>query len=109
MTRQFIETTVFTRYWHDMGLNADDLLGLQSYIMKYGHASDVIPGTGGAKKIRYALPHKGKSGGARIIYVDIVQKEHTHLLLCYPKSKQDNLTPEQKKIILQLTKSLKGE
>jgi len=86
-----------------------DLLELQSHIMKNTYAGDVIIGTGGARKIRYALPHKGKSGGARVIYVDIVYKKHTHLLLCYPKGKQEDLTEEQKKLVKQLTRALKGE
>ena len=96
MVRQFVETTIFTKRWNDMSLNDDDLLELQNHIMKNTYAGDVIPNTGGARKIRYALPNKGKSGGARIIYVDIIHKKHTHLLLCYPKGKQGNLTDKQK-------------
>jgi len=92
-----------------MGLDADDLLALQLFILKNTNAGDVIADTGGARKIRYALPHKGKSGGARIIYVDIVLKKHIHLLLCYPKSRQDDLTQAQKKLIKQLVAKLKGE
>jgi hypothetical protein len=109
MIRQFIETTIFTKRWNEMGLNEDDLLELQSYIMKNSHAGNIIIGTGGARKIRYALPHKGKSGGARVIYVDIIHKKHIHLLLCYPKGKQEDLTEEQKKLIKQLITTLKGE
>ena len=109
MVRQFVETTVFTKRWNEMGLNDDDLIELQSHIMKNTRAGDVMTGTGGARKIRYALPHKGKSGGARIVYVDIVHKKHIHLLLCYPKGKQEDLTEEQKKIVKQLARTLKGE
>jgi len=109
MIRQFIETTIFTKHWNKMGLNDNDLLELQNYIINNTSAGDLIVGTGGARKIRYALPHKGKSGGARVIFVDIILKKHIHLLLCYAKGKQDNLTPEQKKIIRQLTEKLKGE
>ena len=109
MVRQFVETTIFTKHWNEMGLNDDDLSELQSHIMRNPQAGDVIAGTGGARKIRYALPHKGKSGGARMIYVDIVHKKHTHLLLCYPKGKQEDLTEEQKKLVRQLTRILKGE
>jgi len=109
MIRQFIETTIFTRRWNEMGLTDSDLLELQNHIMRNTQVGDIIAGTGGARKIRYALPHKGKRGGARVIYVDIMQRMHIHLLLCYPKSKQEDLTPGQKKIVAQLTKTLKGE
>jgi len=92
-----------------MGLDDDDLMELQRHIMKNLASGNLIVGTGGARKIRYALPNKGKSGGARVIYIDIVHAKHIHLLLCYPKGKQENLTPEQTKVVRQLTKALKGE
>ena len=109
MKRQFVETTIFTKRWKELDLTDDDLLKLQNHLMKNPDSGDIIVGSGGARKIRFALPHKGKSGGARVIYVDIIHKAHIHLLMCYPKSKQDNLTEEQSKRIGQLTKSLKGE
>jgi len=109
MVRQFIETTIFTKRWNEMGLTDKDLLELQSHLMSNTSAGDLMVGTGGARKIRYALPHRGKSGGARIIYVDIIHKKHIHLLLCYPKSTQETLTSEQKKIIRRLAEKLKGE
>ena len=109
MKRQFIETTIFSKRWKELGLTDDDLLKLQSHLMKNPDIGDLIVGSGGARKIRFALPHKGKSGGARVIYVDIVHKANTHLLMCYPKSKQDDLTEEQRKLIGQLTRTLKGE
>ena len=61
--------------------------------------------------MRWALPNsvKGKSGGIRIIYVDLAHKEHIHLLLCYPKSKTENLTDEQKQNLRKLIALLKGE
>jgi len=99
MQRTFTETTAFTKRWHDMGLTDDDLLELQRVLMRNPDIGDVIQGTGGARKLRFALPDTGKSGGARVIYVDIVVEEQTHLLLCYPKGKQDNLTEKQKKIL----------
>jgi hypothetical protein len=69
----------------------------------------VIQGTSGARKIRYALPGKGKSGGVRVIYVDIVRDKQIHLLLCYSKVKQEDLTNEQKQQVNILVKALKGE
>ena len=72
-------------------------------------ACDVIVGTGGAIKLRYALPGKGKSGGVRVIYTDITHKSKTYLLLCYGKNEQDNLTSSQKKQLEALIKTIKGE
>ena len=94
-----------------MGLTDDDLRELENYLLNYPGIGDIIPGTGGAIKVRWALKgnEKGKSGGARIIYVDLIRKEHLHLIWCYPKGEHENLTEEQKKKIRQLTRALKGE
>ena len=72
-------------------------------------AGDIIIGTGGAIKLRHALPGKGKSGGIRVIYTDITHKSKIYLLLCYGKGEQDNLTDTQKKQLESLIKMIKGE
>jgi len=111
MTREFIRTSYFDKRWNAMGLTDDDLRALESYLLDNPGIGDIIPGTGGAIKVRWALKHsgKGKSGGARVIYIDLVRKAHIHLLLCYPKSKQDNMTREQSLYLKQLIETLKGE
>ena len=107
MVRQFVETTIFTKRWIELGLDDDDLFEMQKYLLKYPSAGDVIAGTGGARKLRFALPHRGKSGGARIIYVDVIQDEQIHLLLCYTKAKQENLTEIQKQQLKKLITTIK--
>ena len=109
MTRMFISTKEFDKLWDNLGLTDEDLRELEKYILKNPNVGNIIEGTGGAVKIRFALPNRGKSGGIRVIFVDILRKERIHLLLCYPKGKQDNLTDAQKKLIKSLIKSLKGE
>lgn len=109
MTKGFVETKIFTKRWFDLGLTDDDLLVLQIYLMQNPDIGDIMEGTGGARKIRFALPDKGKSGGIRAIYVDIIKDEKVYLLLCYPKSKQDNLTDEQKKQLKALIKAIKED
>jgi len=111
MERTFAETSVFSKKWSEMGLTDDDLQELQARLLKNPDIGDIIQGTGGARKVRFALSgrNKGKSGGARIIYVDVVFIEQTHLLFCYPKGSQDNLTDSQKKQLKAYIKTLKGE
>ena len=92
-----------------MNLTDDDLREFQNFIMKNPSAGDVIIGTGGAKKARYALPGRGKSSGARVIYADISHKSKVYLLLCYGKHEQDDLTDSQKKQLEILIKAMKGE
>jgi len=53
-----------------------------------------------------ALSDTGKSGGIRVIYYDMTRAGKLFLLLCYTRSKQDNLTDEQKKQVKILINSL---
>jgi hypothetical protein len=109
LTREFINTPVYDKLWNDLGLTDDDLCDLQNILLSNPQAGDIIEGAGGATKIRYALKSKGKSGGVRVIYADLAHKERLYLLLCYSKSKQDDLTTQQKKQLKALIKTLKGE
>ena len=63
MTREFIRAKVFDRRWEELGLTDNDLRELEDSILKNPNAGDIMEGTGGATKIRFALPNKGKSGG----------------------------------------------
>ena len=108
MTRQFIITKIFDKLWQDMGLDDEDLRHLQNLLLINPLFGDIIQGTGGARKIRSALPNTGKSGGVRVIYFDITHLGKLLLILCYPKSKQDDLTQEQRKQVKAVIESLKG-
>ena len=85
-----------------MGMNDDELRILQELILADPQRGDVIPGTGGARKMRIQMEGRGKRGGARVIYVDIFEAESIYLLLAYPKNVQENLTESQKKSIRDL-------
>lgn len=86
----FIETTVFTKAWGDLGLNdEEDLTALQVLIMCSPKAAPVIPATGGLRKLRFA-PAKwetGASGGVRVCYVYF--EEHAIVLLVYVYDKRE--------------------
>ena len=109
MTREFVYTEPFRRSWKAMGLGDDDAKKLEEMLLENPKAGDVIEGTGGARKIRIQMENHGKSGGARVIYVDVFRKEKLYLLLAYPKNVQDDLTPEQKKMIRNLVDAIKKE
>lgn len=70
-------------------------------------AGDVVQHMAGARKIRIPLEGRGKSGGGRVIYVDVVVRERIYFLLAYPKNVQTDLTPEQKKVLKNLVESIK--
>ena len=109
MTREFIYTVPFQMSWKAMGLSDDDQKALEEALLKTPQLGDVIVGTGGARKMRITLEGRGKSGGGRVIYVDVYEKEHLYLLLAYPKNVQDDLTPEQTKMIRKLVEAIQKE
>ena len=90
-----------------MGLSDEDLPLLEIELLKNPRSGDVIEGTGGARKLRIQLEGRGKSGGARVIYLDVYDKEHLYLLFAYPKNVQENLSADQKKAIAKLIEILK--
>ncbi len=109
MTRTFVETPIFTKNWHSLGLTDDDLKNLQEILLENPKAGDVIKGTGGLRKIRISCNEHGKRGGARGIYVDVEFKEKIHLINVYAKNEQAELTESEKKAIAAVIRVLKEE
>jgi len=109
MTREFVYTEPFRKCWKAIGLSEDDLKKLEEILLENPQLGDVIEGTGGARKMRIQIENRGKSGGGRVIYIDVFEKEKLYFLLAYPKNVQDNLTPDQKKQVRKLVEAIKKE
>ena len=109
MTREFVYTEPFRKCWKAIGLSEDDLKKLEEILLENPQLGDVIEGTGGARKMRIQIENRGKTGGGRVIYVDVFEKEKLYFLLAYPKNVQDNLTPDQKKQVRKLVEAIKKE
>ena len=60
---------------------------------------DIIQGTGGLRKIRWRQEGRGKSGGVRVIYYWMTRNEQIYMLYIYQKTKQEDLTSEQVKVL----------
>ena len=110
MTRKFITTGEFERAWKEMDLTDEDLAEVQYTILLNPEAGILMRETGGLRKLRIPLEGRGKSGGARVCYVDFVVKETIYLITAYPKSEKENLSKaernEIKKLIEHLEKTL---
>lgn len=98
-----IETSIFTQQLEDL-MPDDDYRKLQAALVGNPELGQLIRGSGGLRKVRWGLPGRGKSGGARVIYYWAVNDEELFMLLIYSKSEQDDLTPEQLKIIKRIVK-----
>jgi hypothetical protein len=101
----------FDKMCAKIGLNDQDLKSLQLEILSTPKAGAVIRGTGGLRKMRFALEGKGKSSSIRVLYVDFVIFEKVYLITAYPKSQKINLSEAErndiKKLITQLERTLK--
>ena len=69
-------------------------------------AGDVIPGSGGIRKVRWGLEGRGKRGGARVIYFFHDMEMPLLLLKAYAKNKQDDLSEIELKKMQQFTTQL---
>jgi hypothetical protein len=105
--RDFVLTADFDYYWKAIGLDEEELFNLQNKLLDNPRIGAVISGTGGCRKIRYALTNGGKRGGARIIYLDVPKFATIYLLLVYPKSLKDNLTQQEKNSVRAIAMELK--
>jgi hypothetical protein len=71
---------------------------------------DLIQGTGGIRKFRYAFQSgKGKSGGARIVHLPLRASGKVYLLDIFAKSEKGNLSKAERNEMAKLVKILKGD
>jgi hypothetical protein len=89
-------------------IGADGIEAVAVYLIDHPDAGDVMPGSGGVRKLRWAAKGKGKRGGARIIYLYIVVAAHIYLIRCYAKNVKADLTGDEKKQLRQIAAHLKG-
>jgi hypothetical protein len=101
----FVELTPFIAFraanWTD-----EELRALQNHLLDNPNAGDVIRGSSGLRKLRWAASGRGKRGGARVIYYHYVSAAHIYLIYGYAKNEQEDLTPDQIKLLAQLMKDI---
>ena len=81
---------------------------LITYLAEHPLAGDVITGTGGVRKLRFAASGRGKRGGARVIYYYLDKDRPLYALLVYPKNVKTDLTPADKKAATALVEGIKA-
>ena len=101
------------REFGDFYKDAITLLGEEGYkqlittIAANPEIGDIMVGTGGFRKMRFARPGGGKSGGVRVIYFTHAKDAPISLMMIYAKSTTDNLTDKQKKQMYELAQIIK--
>lgn len=83
---------------------------LQEALILNPELGDLIPSSGGLRKVRWGVEGCGKRGGVRVVYYWKTRAKQILFLLAYPKNVQDNLTLAQlKKLKGIVTKELESE
>lgn len=102
------ETPLFLR--QAAGLWSDaDRHAFVDFIAANPEAGDVIPDSGGIRKVRWTRPGMGKRGGVRVIYFYHDDAMPLYLLLIYAKAQRENWTQDEKQRAQTLTTRLKQE
>lgn len=104
----FTEHPVFTRRITEF-ITDEEYREFQAYLAANPEAGDVIPGLGGLRKIRLALPGRGKRGGARVLYLLFVSAETVFLLHVFVKGEFEDLPPDKRRVIRRLVDEIKKE
>ena len=87
----------------------DERALLVDYLAFNPTSGDLIPGTGGVRKLRWGLEGRGKRSGARVIYFYHDLGMPLFALTAYAKNEQDDLSQQDRNDFRQLTSLLVGE
>ena len=99
-----IETSIFTKEIQRL-ISEDNYRMLQAALMLRPDAGSLIRGSGGLRKIRWNVPGTGKRGALRVIYY-WNPPDTIFMLFPYRKTEQENLTPDQLKVLRRMVKEL---
>lgn len=102
------ETQIFIRQAKDVWSD-EERSEFVDYIASNAEAGDVIPETGGVRKIRWGRQGSGKRGGVRVIYFYYDDNMPLYLLMVYSKAVAEDLSPEGKKTVIALASLLKKQ
>ncbi len=103
----FIELPVFTEQITGL-LDDVDYALFQAELLRWPEKGNVIPQSGGLRKVRMRLPGRGKSGGARVIYLHLPKYDTIVLFYVYTKAERADLSPEQLRRLRQAAAIIKN-
>ncbi len=93
-----IETSIFTRLIREL-MDDDNYAELQQTLVQKPNVGNLIPGSGGLRKVRWKIEGKGKRGGVRIIYYWQTVDDQIWMLYGYAKASKNDLTKDQLKTL----------
>lgn len=101
-----IETNAYLAAAKDAGMSEDERSAVVDLIANNPEAGEIMPGCGGARKLRVAKPGKGKSGGYRVITYFAGEALPAFLLTVFGKNEKASLAKGERNALAALTKRL---
>ena len=101
----FIESSAFERVC-PVYLDDDEYAELQQFMMQNPGVGQVVPGSGGVRKLRWSRLGMGKRGGLRIIHFVRYQPNEFGMLTIYAKAKREDVPAH---ILKQLLEAFRNE
>jgi mRNA-degrading endonuclease RelE of RelBE toxin-antitoxin system len=93
----------------DKILSAAEKDDLFDFIARNPGAGDIIPGTGGVRKMRFAVQGKGKRGGVRVIYYYYNDRNPVLLFTVFGKNERSDLREKEENILYRIVQEIKKE
>ena len=90
-------------------LGESDLQAIEASIVADPKVGATVAETGGVRKMRYALPGRGRSGGARIIYYYRGAKGRVYMITAYAKNRKENLSKAERHAIKDVIQTIDKE
>ena len=104
-----VESPTYLRQARKLGLTDDDLDTIKALMAQRPSLGDVVPGTGGARKVRIRAEGKGKSGGYRVITFYSGATIPVFLLDIYAKSRKAGLSASEVNRFRKITDAISRE
>lgn len=101
-----IETNAYLAAADDSGMTEEERAAVVTLIAQNPQAGEIMPGCGGARKLRVAKPGRGKSGGYRVITYYAGTGVPVFLLTVFGKNEKASLTRDERNALARLTKVL---
>ena len=93
-----VETLLFQKQW-PLYWSEEERDAFAAYIAAHPDAGDIVPESGGLRKVRWSREGSGKSGGVRVIHFARTAEGEVVLLTLYAKSKIANISGKKLKEI----------
>ncbi len=89
-----VETPIFQKQVAGVWTE-EERLDFFAFLAANPEAGDVIPGTGGARKVRWTVAGKGKRGGVRVVYFNVTEQQIVLVVAVYAKADKTNILPKE--------------